>query len=97
MLCAIYKSSIKLDTYLYIEKREDFSKVPEKLLQTFGKPQFVMLINLANRAKLAGADKAKVMAQLTECGFYLQLPPPQENLLKQHLAQINAQSGDANE
>jgi len=86
MLCTIYKSPIKPDTYLYIERRDDFSRVPDKLMETFGAPIFVTLLNLAQREKLALADKQKVLDSLTELGFYLQLPPPSQDLLKEHLA-----------
>ena len=84
MLCVVYKSP-KLDqTYLYVLRRDDFSAVPEALLNTFGKPQLVTLINLATKSKLAHADIDKVRHELTERGFYLQLPPPPEDLLKAH-------------
>ncbi|KKL02031.1 hypothetical protein EIK76_04360 [Rheinheimera mesophila] len=84
MLCVVYKSP-KLDqTYLYVLRRDDFSAVPEALLKTFGTPQLVTLINLATKSKLAHADINKVKLQLTEQGFYLQLPPPPEDLLKAH-------------
>lgn len=92
MLCAIYKSPKKEETYLYLPKRDDFSQVPDTLLATFGKPIFVMLINLANR-KLARVDIDKVEAELKSTGFFLQLPPPKENLLevyKQQKAQHNS-------
>ena len=81
MLCAIYKSSKKADTYLFVLKRDDFSSVPEALLKTFGKPLFSMMLNLEKHSKLALSDINKVKQQLTESGFYLQLPPPTENLL----------------
>ena len=86
MLCTIYKSSVKADTYLYIERRDDFSRVPDKLLETFGTPVFVMVLNISGQKKLALADKDKVMDHLSKDGFYLQMPPPQEDLLKEHLA-----------
>ncbi|KGJ87476.1 YcgL domain-containing protein [Thalassotalea sp. ND16A] len=86
MLCAVYKSPKKQETYLYVLKRDDFSAVPEALLTTFGTPQLVTLINLANRDKLALADIDKVKAGMQLHGFYLQLPPPTENLLKTHRA-----------
>lgn len=86
MLCAIYKSSKKAETYLYVEKRDDFSKVPEPLMATFGKPQFVMLFNLAGEKKLVRTDKEKVKEALREPGYYLQLPPKTESLLEQHRA-----------
>ncbi|MFT4928554.1 MAG: hypothetical protein ACI8WB_004673 [Phenylobacterium sp.] len=84
MLCTIYRSSNKADTYLYIEKRDDFSSVPKALLETFGRPELVMTINLGGKQKLALADIDKVKTQLQSNGFYLQLPPPPENLLDVH-------------
>ncbi|MBV7299542.1 YcgL domain-containing protein [Enterovibrio paralichthyis] len=88
MYCAIYKSSKKESTYLYINRKDDFSEVPEKLLQTFGNPQFVMMVNLDKREKLAIADIKKVRENLTNDGFYLQLPPPPDAVL-QHIRQKN--------
>lgn len=87
MLCAVYKSLRKDDTYLYIERRDDFSKVPDALLQTFGTAQLVTLINLAAREHLALADIDKVKQQLQSQGYYLQIPPPVNNLLAEHKTQ----------
>lgn len=81
MLCAIYKSPKKEGMYLYIEKRDDFSTLPETLLALFGKPQFVMLFNLLGQKKLAQIDNQTVLEQIKQQGFYLQMPPPIENLL----------------
>lgn len=85
MLCAIYKSLKKENTYLYISKKDDFSSVPEALLTTFCKPQFVMVLNLAGR-KLAIADVENVKTALVEQGFYLQVPPLVPNLLEEYKA-----------
>lgn len=85
MLCAIYRSFKRDNTYLYVEKKDDFSRIPEELLQGFGKPQFSMVLNLGQREKLATADIAKVKQSLVEQGYYLQVPPPMENLLNMHL------------
>ena len=83
MLCSIYKSSKKEGTYLYVPKRDDFSQVPDTLMQVFGKPSFVMLVNLEKR-QLALVDVEKVKSALNEQGFFLQLPPSPENLLEQY-------------
>ncbi|HAS3638959.1 YcgL domain-containing protein [Vibrio cholerae] len=83
MLCSIYKSPKKEGTYLYIPKRDDFSQVPDILKQMFGKPIFVMLVNLEQR-QLAQVNVEKVKQSMQEQGFFLQLPPPPENLLEQH-------------
>ena len=87
MLCAIYKSSKKQQTYLYVPGRDDFSKVPEALLKTFGTPVFMMIMPLKKDRELAQVDINKLRTELKTKGFYLQLPPPTENLLKTHLQQ----------
>ena len=89
MLCAVYKSSKKQETYLYVPGSDDFSKVPEALLKTFGKPVFMMIMPLKKDRELARVDINKLRTELKTKGFYLQLPPPTENLLKIHLQQQN--------
>jgi len=92
MLCAIYKSAKKEHTYLFVKTRDDFSTVPEALMLTFGTPTLVTLINLATKEKLAFADLAKVKANLDGQGYYLQLPPPKEDLLKEHKSAMDKQN-----
>lgn len=71
--------------YLYVPRKEQFAKVPQPLLETFGRPAHVMDMLLQPGKKLANADIDKVMAEIKEKGFYLQMPPPPEkNLLEQH-------------
>jgi len=85
MFCVIYRSPLREQTYLYVEKKDDFSRVPEELLKGFGKPQLAMVLKLEGRDRLANADINKVKQGLSEQGYYLQLPPPIESLLKIHL------------
>lgn len=92
MLCVIYKSPKKAQTYLFIKQRDNFSEVPEALMAMFGTPTLVTIINLDNKDKLAMSDINKVRENLDSKGFYLQLPPPQEDLLKEHKAQMKKQS-----
>lgn len=87
MLCAIYKSPKKAGMYLYVAKRDHFDDVPLSLREMFGKPQFVMLFNLAGDKPLVRADKQEVQQKIAREGFYLQMPPPSENLLEGFLAQ----------
>ena len=84
MICAIYRSPNRDQTYLYIEKKDDFSRVPEELLKQFGTPQFAMMVSLDKREKLANADIQRVRADLADAGYYLQFPPPVENLLSEY-------------
>jgi uncharacterized protein YcgL (UPF0745 family) len=83
MFCAIYKSSKKEGAYLYIPKKDDFSQVPDTLMQMFGKPIMVMVIKMDGR-KLATVDIDKVRQSLEDDGFFLQLPPPQKNVLEEY-------------
>lgn len=91
MLCAIYKSLKREGMYLYVEKRDQFDAIPEELRQIFGKPQFVMLFNLVGEKSLKRVDNAEVLQKIQTQGYYLQMPPPQENLHHQFIAQRIAQ------
>jgi len=84
MLCAVYRSTKKPQTYLFLARRDDFASVPDALMEMFGKPSLVTVLNLAQRPTLAMADINKVKQALFEPGYYLQLPPPIDNLLEQH-------------
>ncbi len=88
MICAVYKSRRKADSYLFIEKRNEFERVPEPLLEMFGEAQLVMMLPLSKRDHLGFADIDKVKSELIEKGYYLQLPPPKVNLLEEHKKEI---------
>ncbi len=92
MLCVIYKSPKKAQTYLFIKQRDKFEDVPEALMAMFGTPTLVTIINLESKDKLALADINKVKENLNNQGYYLQLPPPQEDLLKEHKEQMRQKS-----
>ena len=80
MNSVIYKAKKKQDSYLYIELENDFSRVPEDLLSILGTLEFIMSLELKADRKLARADVKKVMADLKEHGFYLQMPDESDNL-----------------
>ncbi|WP_076537729.1 YcgL domain-containing protein [Shewanella sp. UCD-KL21] len=84
MICTVYKSSRKVDTYLFVEKRDNFDAVPEALMKMFGVPKLVMMVPLLKRTELAMADIEKVKTELADKGYYLQIPPPVVNLLAEH-------------
>jgi uncharacterized protein YcgL (UPF0745 family) len=86
MLCAVYKSIRKSQTYLFIAKRDDFEPVPDALLTQFGPPTLVSLLNIKADSKLAMTDANTVIQSIQKDGFYLQLPPPPVDYLKQHKA-----------
>ena len=73
--CAIYKSTKKEFTYVYICKKDKFDDIPELLRNTLGELEFIMLLELFPEKKLAQANAAEVIDKLNTEGFYLQLPP----------------------
>ena len=81
MQCFIYKSLKKEELYLYVDKRDDFSAVPEVLLQNFGQLVFVMELRLSPERKLAREDVCKVISSIQAKGFFVQMPPSTYSLL----------------
>jgi uncharacterized protein len=78
MHCVIYKGRRKQDTYLYVEREGEFSRVPEALLAMLGDLDWVMALDLSERRSLAQADPEQVCRQLRDQGYYLQMPPQDE-------------------
>lgn len=74
MICYVYRSIRKRDTYLYIKEEGDFNCIPETVLQVFGPPEFSLSFELHTERRLAQADTNEVMKRLETEGFYLQLP-----------------------
>ncbi|MGR9782095.1 YcgL domain-containing protein, partial [Escherichia coli] len=52
MFCVIYRSTKREQTYLYVEKKDDFSRVPDELMRSFGTPQMAMLLPLDGRKNI---------------------------------------------
>lgn len=92
MLIAVYKTAKKAGMYLYVAKKGDFSAVPEALMAQFGKPQLVMMLPVQKREALAGVDKARLIEAMNEQGFYLQMPPKEDNLLEKHRENLGLDS-----
>lgn len=80
MLCDVYRSSRKADTYVYLPHGEDFSELPDALVQSFGKAEKILTINLTTREQLARLSVKELIERLDNDGFYLQLPPKQEDI-----------------
>ena len=84
MVCHIYRSNLKLDTYLYLIERDEFSVVPAELLRVFGEPEYSFSFDLKPDRKLAKEDTAEVLANLEEQGYHLQLQS--DELIEEMLA-----------
>ncbi|MGR4068897.1 YcgL domain-containing protein [Halomonas sp. LR3S48] len=81
LLCEIYKSSRREEMYLYVDKRQGLTEVPEALLDRFGKPVLTMTLILTPEKKLARAQVSEVMAAIRDKGFYFQMPPAKDEYL----------------
>ncbi|MCW8107196.1 YcgL domain-containing protein [Alteromonas ponticola] len=84
MLCAVYKTRRKEGMYLYLPNKDKFDDVPEVLMNTFGKPQFVMLLAVKKHEKVAGIESETLQKALSEEGYYLQMPAQMEDWLADH-------------
>ena len=80
-ICSVYLSLRKDEMYLYVDKRDQLNKVPEALLEMFGTPKHVMDMPLKADRKLARVDAAKVLSEIEEKGFFLQMPPPKDDYM----------------
>jgi uncharacterized protein YcgL (UPF0745 family) len=78
LLCSVYRSSKKEGMYLYVRRGADLSTLPEGLMKVFGLPGHALDLLLTAEKKLARADSATVMAQIRDQGFYLQMPPAEQ-------------------
>ena len=74
MKAYIYRCSRKPDMYIYLAEEDDFSNVPRDIFNSLGIIQFAMELEISSGRKLAKEDPVKVMGNLKENGFHLQLP-----------------------
>ena len=73
--CWVYRSRRKQEMYLYLAAEDDFDRVPGALLERFGEPILVIELELSPERQLAREDVNRVMANLDDQGFHLQMPP----------------------
>ena len=78
--CVIFKGHRQPDSYLYVrvesvEAAPDLERGPEALRELLGRLEEVMRLSLDEGRQLAQADVRQVMADLSEQGYFLQLPP----------------------
>ena len=73
--CWVYRGTRKDEMYLYLAKEDAVDDLPPGLLERFGTPTLVMELELHPTRKLAREEVAKVMKNLRQQGFHLQLPP----------------------
>lgn len=80
-IISVYRSSKNADTYLYVIKKAGLKALPDALKALFGTPIHVLDMLLTPEKKLARTTGEKVLTELAEKGFYLQMPPPKEDYM----------------
>ena len=76
--CSVYKSSKKKEMYIYVDRKQDLSELPETLQNVFGAPVHVLDMILTPDKTLARVDAKNVLEAIKEKGFFLQMPPVQD-------------------
>ena len=78
LLCTVYKGTRKHELYLYVDRSEGLSRVPDEVQGIMGTLSEVMTFRLDEARRLARADAAQVLQDIRDKGYYLQLPPVPE-------------------
>lgn len=79
--CDIYRSRRHEYMYIYVRKEDGLDRVPDELLARFGAGEVTMSLTLHADRKLAREDVTRVMANLADQGYHLQLPPADKDIL----------------
>lgn len=81
MLCFVYRSTRRDQTYVYLAKRDDFDSLPDDLSERLGPLQLVLEVDLDPQRRLAKEDARAVLTSLRDRGWHLQLPRTEQSLL----------------
>jgi uncharacterized protein len=75
MRCVVYRSDKREGTYIYTIEGEGLERLPETLRQSLAPLVEALSFELTPGRKLARADAAMVLANLSAAGFHIQFPP----------------------
>jgi len=76
MLCIVYKSSRRPDTFVYVAQADTIAKLPPALTQGLGALVEVLRFELTPERKLAREDARLVCDNIDRIGYHVQFPPP---------------------
>ena len=76
--CCVYKSLRKQETFLFVLKENDFSRVPEPILEALGNVEKLIELELTPERQMARGKASHIINDLLEKGFHLQLPPTEK-------------------
>jgi len=60
--------------YIYLAEEDVFDNLPREIFNSLGIVEFAMELELNAETKLAREDTARVISNLKEHGFHIQLP-----------------------
>ena len=75
MHCTILKGSRESELYVYVPFAKAETNIPEELRSRLGKIKEVMSLEITPDKNLARVDAAKVLNEIREQGYFVQLPP----------------------
>lgn len=82
MQCYIYRSSIKDGLYVYLALEDGLDALPDPVKKQLGDAEFAMALELTPTRKLGQEDTEKVIENLTNQGFHIQMPRDLETQLE---------------
>ena len=85
MNCFVYRSNTKPGMYLYLVEKDDFSDVPDSLIKLLGDIVYSFEFDLSKDRKLVKAEALEVIRNMEENGYFLQLPPAKDEVLRQKI------------
>ena len=74
MQCFVYKACDKENHYLYLPQQIEDADLPAALSSLLGQLEFVLEFELTEQRTLPNADSVEVLKQLSDSGYYLQMP-----------------------
>ena len=84
MICAVYRSKNRPNTYLFLDKKDDFSVLPKELQQIFGKPELVMVLTDDKLGKMLPISRESLVQEILVNRYWLWIKQAEAILLEQH-------------
>ncbi|NNM52824.1 MAG: YcgL domain-containing protein [Pseudomonadales bacterium] len=88
VVCSVYKTLKRADTYLYVIREEGLKRVPSALLERMEPLQHVMDMPWRSDRDLARVRADVLHRALIEQGYFLQLPPAPDDETREFLGRI---------
>lgn len=79
MECSIYKGKRKPGHYVFLPAEKTIDEIPDAIQQMMGEIEHVMDIDITLDTKLAQSNPVDIINMVTEKGFYIQMPPENDN------------------